>query len=485
MGKRTTWALGRSPVREQAARAAHVEPPPLRRPLLAVPTIRFAGSARGPLLRRLLALADVLAVLLASSSLALAAGIDAALWPAVFLPFWIVLAKLHGLYDRDHRSLRHLTVDELPGVFGWALTSSAFVTLLSLLVPEHTLDLRLALQLWLVVAIGALVLRSSARTLMHRLTHPEQAIIIGGGPLAEAARRKLELFPDIHVELVDEPRELPLEDVCADNALLARLDRIILASQTLDEHALAALLAVCRRNGLKLSVVPPARGIFGTAVHLNHVAELPVIEYNTWDISRSTLMLKRALDLSVAGLALALSAPLLATIAVAVKVDSPGPAIFRQRRAGAGGREFTMLKFRTMASDAEERLAEAVSFDSLRDPMFKLRHDPRVTRVGRFLRRTSLDELPQLANVLAGDMSLVGPRPEQLELVERYRPEHRFRLAVKPGMTGPMQVYGRGELTFEERLAVEREYIENLSLGRDFRILALTFAAVISGRGAF
>jgi lipopolysaccharide/colanic/teichoic acid biosynthesis glycosyltransferase len=117
--------------------------------------------------------------------------------------------------------------------------------------------------------------------------------------------------------------------------------------------------------------------------------------------------------------------------------------------------------------------------------MFKLVQDPRVTRIGRFLRRTSLDELPQLLNVLRGDMSLVGPRPEQIELVERYRPEHVFRLTVKPGLTGPMQVYGRGELTFDERLAVERDYIENLSLGRDLRILALTLTAVVGGRGAY
>jgi lipopolysaccharide/colanic/teichoic acid biosynthesis glycosyltransferase len=117
--------------------------------------------------------------------------------------------------------------------------------------------------------------------------------------------------------------------------------------------------------------------------------------------------------------------------------------------------------------------------------MFKLRDDPRVTRVGRFLRRTSLDELPQLVNVLRGDMSLVGPRPEQIELVELYRPEHHIRLAVKPGLTGPMQVHGRGELTFQERLAIEREYVENLSLSRDMRILSMTIVPVLSGRGAF
>jgi lipopolysaccharide/colanic/teichoic acid biosynthesis glycosyltransferase len=144
-----------------------------------------------------------------------------------------------------------------------------------------------------------------------------------------------------------------------------------------------------------------------------------------------------------------------------------------------------MYKFRTMIADAEERLADLVHFDELSDPMFKLRDDPRVTTVGRFLRRTSLDELPQLVNVLKGDMSLVGPRPEQLELVERYAPEQRFRLVVKPGVTGPMQVFGRGDLTFAERLAVERDYIENLSLGRDLHILLMTLPVMVLGKGAY
>jgi lipopolysaccharide/colanic/teichoic acid biosynthesis glycosyltransferase len=126
-----------------------------------------------------------------------------------------------------------------------------------------------------------------------------------------------------------------------------------------------------------------------------------------------------------------------------------------------------------------------VSLDALAEPVFKLREDPRITPLGRLLRRTSLDELPQLVNVLRGDMSLVGPRPEQLEVVALYRPEHMFRLEVKPGLTGPMQVYGRGELTMEERLAVERDYVENVSIGRDMRILLLTIAVVLRGDGAY
>jgi lipopolysaccharide/colanic/teichoic acid biosynthesis glycosyltransferase len=225
--------------------------------------------------------------------------------------------------------------------------------------------------------------------------------------------------------------------------------------------------------------------MFGTAVHLDHVADLPVVQYTTWDVSRSTLFIKRVADVVIAAAGLVVLAPLFALVALAIRLDSRGPVIFTQVRAGGNGRPFRMHKFRTMVSNAEALLPEIVAIETLAEPMFKLPDDPRRTRVGRFLRRASLDELPQLLNVLKGEMSLVGPRPEQLELVERYAPEQRFRLAVKPGMTGPMQVFGRGALSFEERLAVERDYIENLTLGRDLRILALTIPTALTGRGAY
>ncbi len=159
--------------------------------------------------------------------------------------------------------------------------------------------------------------------------------------------------------------------------------------------------------------------------------------------------------------------------------------LFIQPRAGRKGIPFPILKFRTMVQDAEARISEVVSMDDLQEPMFKLRDDPRVTRLGRFLRQTSLDELPQLINVVRGDMSLVGPRPEALWLVERYSETERFRLEMRPGITGPMQVHGRGELTFQERLAVEREYVENYSLRKDVKILMRTVSAVVRARGAF
>ncbi len=194
---------------------------------------------------------------------------------------------------------------------------------------------------------------------------------------------------------------------------------------------------------------------------------------------------KRVMDLALGALFLIVAALPMALVALAIKLDSPGTVFFRQTRIGQDGRPFRILKFRTMVARAEELLPQLVDLAGLEQPAFKIKDDPRVTRVGRFLRRYSLDELPQLVNVLAGEMSLVGPRPEEAALVERYTDDQRRRLAVKPGLTGPMQVNGRGDLPFEARLALELDYIERYSLRRDVAILLRTIPAVIRGNGAY
>ncbi|MBA3476394.1 MAG: sugar transferase [Actinobacteria bacterium] len=402
-----------------------------------------------------------------------------------FVPAWVVIAKALGLYDRDHRRLRHLTVDELPSLFAWTLTGTAGLTLVLAARPvESFVQLRLAI--FGSALLTAFALRSSARFLWRRITPRERTLIVGGGRLAKAAQRKLELFPDIHASLIG---VISVDAAMGRRQISAHwlrdVDRVILASSTIREQFLSDLVVSCRESHTKLSVVPPLRSMFGSASRLSRVSDLTVIEYNTWDVSESTLVLKRAMDFCSALVALTVLLPVAVLIALVIRLGGPGPILFRQLRAGQLGRPFQMYKFRTMVPDAEARLSEVVSLEQLREPMFKLKRDPRVTRVGRVLRRTSMDELPQLVNVLKGQMSLVGPRPEQVDLVERYDCEHRFVLAVKPGLTGPMQVFGRGNLTFEERLAVERDYIENLSLGRDFRILAMTIAAVFNRQGAF
>jgi exopolysaccharide biosynthesis polyprenyl glycosylphosphotransferase len=467
------------------------------------------GPWKDALRRRMLALADMCAATAAVTALAVAVPQgEAARVAVVSLPLALVLAKVQGLYDADHRRLRHLTTDEIPSLFMWISLWIAATALLLSLMEISTLDGEAAALMWITAFSAAVVLRGAVRALWRRVVPREVTLVLGDGALAQALARKLTLEPGHHVALLSpgaaaavRPADLPagmeppaiagedspfdLEDGLGPAIRALGIERVVIAREDLDEALLERVVRTCRTTRAKLSVMPPLPAMHGTAVGLTRLAELPLIELKTWDPSRSTLLLKRIVDVVGSLAALALLAPLMLLIALAIKLDSPGPALFTQRRAGRDGHPFTMLKFRTMVRDAERLLPELVDLSALEDPMFKLREDPRITRVGGFLRRTSLDELPQLLNVLASDMSLVGPRPEEVRLVERYGETERFRVHVRPGITGPMQVHGRGELTFAERLAIEREYVENYSFRKDVSLLLRTAGAVVRGRGAF
>ena len=454
--------------------------------------------------RRLLFAADLACFFTAVATMTIVEGTRDPLWALATLPLWLLLAKAEGLYDNDHPKIWHLTTDEAPAIFHWITLSVAGTLLFIRALPDETITLDAAAALYVVALGSAFAFRAAARWLWRRRVSPERALVVGSGQLAEAVARKLALEPGHHLAIkesrpgagnhnghvngsgdpstvgVGSLSELSQDDI---RWLLveARIERVVLAMPELDEAMLAKVAAACRLEGIKLSVLPPMRAMLGTAVELSHVAEMPVIEYRTQRITWSTLAIKRVLDVSVSAAMLVLLAPLMLIIALAVRLDSRGPAIFTQLRAGRDGRPFRIYKFRTMCNDAEERITEVISPDELTEPMFKLRRDPRVTRVGRFLRRTSLDELPQLVNVLLGDMSLIGPRPEEVWLVERYDETERFRLLMRPGLTGPMQVHGRGELSFQERLAIEREYVENYNLRKDAKIAFRTLSAVFRG----
>lgn len=195
--------------------------------------------------------------------------------------------------------------------------------------------------------------------------------------------------------------------------------------------------------------------------------------------------LKRAMDIAGACIALTLTMPLMALVALLIRLDSPGPVLFRQERVGLDGRVFRIVKFRSMVTGAESMLDELVDIGSLGEPVFKFRQDPRTTRAGRFLRRWSLDELPQFWNVLRGDMSLVGPRPEEVRVVRHYNDWQRLRLRAKPGMTGPAQVSGRADLSLADRVRLEIDYIDSYSPARDLWILLKTVPSVLRGDGAY
>jgi exopolysaccharide biosynthesis polyprenyl glycosylphosphotransferase len=195
--------------------------------------------------------------------------------------------------------------------------------------------------------------------------------------------------------------------------------------------------------------------------------------------------LKRALDLVGSGVLLVLTSPILAATAIAVKLDSPGPVLFRQERVGLYGEPFVCYKFRSMYVDAEERKQELMAMNEADGPIFKIKHDPRVTRVGRFIRKVSVDELPQLFNVWRGEMSLVGPRPAVPKEVAAYQFDERRRLEAVPGLTGLQQVSGRSDLDFKRWVELDLQYIAEQSLLKDVEILLKTIPAVISGKGAY
>lgn len=244
---------------------------------------------------------------------------------------------------------------------------------------------------------------------------------------------------------------------------------------------------VCVRNGVAMLAVPSwTKSARGWAEPIR-LGRLPAFWLHPVRLEVPSLIVKRTADLALTSLVTLLCLPFIAVIALAIKIDSRGPVFFRQRRVGLGGREFTMWKFRSMAHESERRHDDVAHLNHYADArLFKLRNDPRITRVGRWLRRFSLDELPQLFNVLAGDMSLVGPRPPLPKEVRRYEQRHFIRLTVVPGMTGPWQVGGRNLITdFEEVVRLERTYIENWSFRLDLKIMLKTVGVMLSGKGAY
>ena len=442
---------------------------------------------RDAIRRRLLALADLVVGCMAT--LVVIGQLDQGQWALIFLPLWPLLAKLLGLYDRDHRSLRHLTADEVPVIFAWIGTATALVALLLPLTPAGTLNGIEIFELLVVGIVSAIGLRSFTRWAWWRRTPPELVGVVGDGDALDSVLRKFAMFRKMHLELATGVRIDELGTGERRTAELHHLadgvDRIVVAASGAERELIGELKSLCRQRAVKLSVVSPLRGNALPSEPFSRFGDLPILEYNTWDRSRSTVLIKRLFDIFVALAGLAILAPVLIAIAIAIKLDSRGPVLFSQIRAGLNGRPFRMYKLRTMSVDAEARLDGLLDLSELEDPMFKLRDDPRVTRLGRILRRFSIDEVPQLFNVLTGEMSIVGPRPEQVELVARYEADARLRLTVKPGITGPMQIFGRGELTFSERLAVELEYVDNPSLARDLRIIIHTLPAVFRGTGAY
>ena len=456
-----------------------------------------ASMRRDAVFRRLLVVADVVAIVtafvltveLSRRSLALTwAGIAA-------VPILVVCAKLTGLYDRDETLLRKTTLDEAPKLFQLATLCALVAWLTGGLIVHGILDRHEALFLWLALAGLLILARAGARLLALRISPVERCLFIGDEVSAETIRSKLTGHGGVNAKVVahldldkvepwstdsfSEPRLAEIRDL----AQTLDVHRAIIAPRSVDAGEMLNLVRTLKAVGVRVSVLPRLLEVVGSSVEFDDLHGVTVMGVRRFDLTRSSAAFKRAFDLFGASLGLLAISPLLVIFAVAVKLDSRGPVFFRQLRVGRHGQRFYMLKFRTMVVGADEMKDSLRHRNEAKEGLFKIAEDPRVTRVGRLLRKSALDELPQLLNVFRGEMSLVGPRPLVIEEDQRVEGWHRRRLELMPGMTGPWQILGPARVPLREMVAIDYLYVANWSLWTDVKILLRTVPHVIGRHG--
>jgi exopolysaccharide biosynthesis polyprenyl glycosylphosphotransferase len=465
---------------------------------------------RGWLVRRMLLLADLTAVVLA---FVLAVGIfttapETVLRGSVLLlatlPVWVILGKLYGLYDGDEARAAFSTADELTGIFNF-VTSGAWLLFVAgrlggLLTPTFP-HLIVFWTFAIPLVAGA---RALARYLCrHSVLYLQNTVVVGAGDIGQLIARKLLQHPEYGINLVGfvdvqpKKRRKDVEHVAvlggpeqlSEIVPLLDIERVVLAFSKESNEEMVELVRSLRALDVQIDVVPRLFDIVGPNADIHTVEGLPLVGLSPVRISRSSRLIKRSVDLVGALLALLLTAPLFAVLAALVKLDSKGAVFFRQRRLGGEMREFTALKFRTMHADVDDAphrqyISETMSASAEigGNGIYKLEREDAVTAVGRWLRKTSLDELPQLINVLRGEMSLVGPRPCIAYETEHFAPHHFDRFLVPAGLTGLWQVYARGRATFGEALDMDVAYARGWSLGLDFKLLCLTPIALVRGK---
>ena len=479
-GRRTPEAFPRY---DAAKRRAVTEPAPTT-PFDA-PVVSTA-AARERMYRRTLAVADALA---GAGSAALVFGVIAGnrLNPLFLLvvPVIVLVAKTQGLYDRDELVIHKSTLGEFPRLLNLA-------TLFTLLLwisrkawvggSPRTLYL---FALWMLLTASLTTFRALARAFAAQHSKAERLLLVGSDAVERRVESKLAAHP--HASLVG---AFSIDRIARDPHALRRTaaevgaDRVMIAlSDHADAEETMDVVRGAMATGLAVSLLPSSLGVVGSSVAFDDLGGMPLLGVPRFGLSRSSRAIKRAFDLAGAAVALLLSAPLLLVATVLIRRESHGPVLFRQTRVGRDGRHFTMLKLRTMVDGAEAMKDGLRHRNEAQDGLFKISDDPRVTRVGRFLRRTSLDELPQLLNVLRGDMSLVGPRPLVLDEDRRVTGYDRRRLHLTPGMTGRWQTLGSARIPLSEMVKIDYLYVANWSLWADLKIMLETVAFVVHRRG--
>jgi exopolysaccharide biosynthesis polyprenyl glycosylphosphotransferase len=459
---------------------------------------------RGWKIRRALLAADIAGILLASivaqavtpSGASVARVVFNSLLLAATLPIWIVVAKLLGLYDRDDERVDHTTAKDAPAVLQFVTVGTWILFLLSRLTSPADRSLPRLVVFWIAAVLMISLLRSFVRGVCARRPfYIQNAVVVGAGEIGQRIARKARRHPEYGLRIVgfldNEPKELlsGLEDVpllgdleeLGDVVESHQVDRVIFAFSLERAEDILRLARTIRQHDVQIDVVPRLFELIGPNVTVHTVEGFPLLGVPPTQISRSSRYLKRALDLTITVLALLATAPAFAIIALLIKLDSPGPVFFRQTRLGMGQRAFTALKFRTMyegTSDEEHRAYIRSTMDRRSRPetngLFKLERARAVTPFGRWLRRTSLDELPQLLNVLRGEMSLVGPRPCLEYELESFEEHHFDRFIVPAGITGLWQVTARANSTFAEALDMDVAYAHGWSLALDLQLLLRT-----------
>jgi exopolysaccharide biosynthesis polyprenyl glycosylphosphotransferase len=470
------------------------------------------GDLRGRKLRRLLLGGDVIALCAAFVGTEAAFGMLAlADIPLLLLsiPLWVILAYGHRLYHLNSYRADYGTADEI-GPMLQMVTLWSWTTLLavSAVRADHVPVPQVAL-FWAATLLLLVILRAAARAFAARqVWYLQNAVIVGPVNQASLILQKILRHPEWGINVVvcvapggkrfpgrAVPRLHNLVPVVRGDVDVVELvkgldvDRVMLAPALGESSRRADVLLGLSELGVHVDLVPSWSDVVGTRFDLHEMEGMPLLTMPRPRLGHSSLRLKRALDLAVGTIALLFLSPVLAVCAVAIKLDSPGPVLFRQRRIGRRDQPFEVFKFRSMHVDADDRKDEVAELNfhggANETGMFKIREDPRITRVGRILRRYSLDELPQLLNIVRGDMSLVGPRP--LIETEDRQIEGRFRrrLDLTPGLTGLWQAHGRSEIPFEEMVNLDYVYVTNWSLWGDVKLLMRTCSVVVRGRGAY
>ena len=419
---------------------------------------------------------------------------DDALRPTtlVALPLVVLVAKFTGLYDRDELVLNKTTLDEAPALFNLATLYTLLIYLGEGVLVDGTLGQSQLLGLWGILFLTSVGGRALARRFARQQTAEERCLVIGATATSIQFANKLHHRRELKATVIG---RVPLDPGDGEGSVLGVLDdleriievyevdRVIVAPQGTDSEVMLATIQRVKSLGVQVSLLPRVLEVVGSSIEFDNVYGMSVMGVRRFGLSRSSAIVKRALDVIGAMILITLLAPVFLAIVVAIRISTSGPALFRQPRVGRDGQLFEMLKFRSMYAGSENQREGLRQHNEAAEGLFKIAEDPRVTRVGRLLRRSSLDELPQLFNVLKGEMSLVGPRPLVEEEDRKIEGRHRRRLHLKPGMTGHWQIFGSSSIPVREMVTIDYLYVANWSLWSDVKVLVRTVPYVLARRG--